>query len=134
MNRTYRSTRLIGLASLVLLTAACDEPFALVCNAAAYPSISVAVRDSVTGANVMPGSTLIQQGAGFIDSTTWPLAGGADERSRLSVSSALERAGVYTVTVRRSGYNTWSRANVRVTDGRCNVNTVELTARLAPQQ
>jgi len=42
-------------------------------------------------------------------------------------------AGVFEVVVERTGYRPWSRANVRIRQGRCHVKTVSLTALLQPQ-
>jgi hypothetical protein len=43
-----------------------------------------------------------------------------------------EKAGTYTVTVERSDYRPWIRANVKVTRGDCHVATVSFTALLQP--
>ncbi len=48
----------------------------------------------------------------------------------ISLSVAPNRPGTYAVEVRRSGYKTWTRSGVRVTDGKCAVETVTFTARL----
>jgi hypothetical protein len=43
---------------------------------------------------------------------------------------AMERKGVYDVQVSAAGYRIWQKAEIRVTSGRCHVNTVLLTANL----
>ena len=44
-----------------------------------------------------------------------------------------ERPGEYTVTVEKSGYETWRKSEIDVEKGRCHVKTVELNVKLAPR-
>jgi hypothetical protein len=48
------------------------------------------------------------------------------------VSLGLGRAGTFTVTVSRTGYQTWTKTGVEVEQGTCGPETVQLTARLKP--
>lgn len=45
---------------------------------------------------------------------------------------ALNRAGLYTVTVTATGFEPWIEQDVRARMGRCNVLTERLTAELVP--
>lgn len=103
-----------------------------VCDRYASPSVVVQVRDLVTGAYIASGATLVLRDGAFVDSVSMP----ADETTRngvgLMTENSLERAGVYSVTVRRAGYARWVREGVKVTADECHVRTVLLTARLIP--
>ena len=46
------------------------------------------------------------------------------------VPETYERPGVYDVLVQKPGYEDWTAENVRVRDGTCNVQTIDLQARL----
>ena len=116
--------------SAVLALAACDRASdPLVCPAYIAPSVNVTVQDSVTGANLTAGSTLVlRNAAGVVDSMTiepqpytivgWGLGMGA--------------AGTFSLTVRHAGYREWTKAAIKVKQGVCGAETVNLTARLQP--
>jgi hypothetical protein len=92
------------------------------------PAVSVVAVDSVTGAPLAS----LAHGVFQVDTMTDSLYHGA-----ASVDSVLfggPVAGTYRVTISRSGYQDWTRANVVVTpSGFCNdLNTVDLRARLQP--
>ena len=101
------------------LIAACDLLGPRVCNTIALPAISLDVRDSVTDATITEGFRAIARDGTFADTALFP-----------PPQLAHERAGTYTVTVEKEGYQTWSRTGIRVRDGECHVRTVDLVARL----
>jgi hypothetical protein len=113
-------------AAALLALAACGrvtEP--VVCPAWIPPSVEVTVQVSVTGANVTPGATVVLRGGAVIDSVTaLPGAG--------SIAVGQNRSGTFTVTVRQSGYQLWTKTGVKVEEGPCGAQTVHLTARLKP--
>ena len=83
------------------------------------------MQDSVTGANVTPGATLVLHGSTYVDSVV--AQPGAAE------TSVGYGAGTFTLTVRQSGYLTWTKTGVKVEKrGECDAWTVRLTARLKP--
>jgi len=47
---------------------------------------------------------------------------------------AEERAGVYDVLIQAEGYQEWNASSVRVRQGVCHVETVELAAALVPEE
>lgn len=89
------------------------------CTDEYVPGITVDVRDSQSGAQITDGVRVIARDGAFADTA---------ENSHLAV--AFERAGTYTVTVEKDGYQTWSRSGVRVSRDECHVRTVALTAQL----
>jgi hypothetical protein len=96
------------------------------------PSIAVLVRDDATGAFIGAGATLVQRDGAFVDSVSFPADAPTYNTVPLATHDALERAGEYTITVRRAGFADWERTGIVVSDGRCNVRTVHLTAFLTP--
>jgi len=109
---------------------ACEDTTGLACTSEARASIIVWVRDSVSGAPIAAGATLVLQDGAFADSIT--AADHFPNDWALQTMNSWERPGTYSVTVRRPGYADWSASNVVVSDGRCHVQTVVLTARLQP--
>lgn len=85
------------------------------------------MQDSVSGANVTPGSSLILRNAASYDSVVAPIQIGP---STLSVGG--NRSGTFTLTVRRPAYQVWTTSDVKVEEGRCGAETVDVTARLQP--
>ena len=57
---------------------------------------------------------------------------GHPELDALPLGGANEHAGLFTVTVTKSGYRDWTKSDVRVTADECHVNTTKLTALLQP--
>jgi hypothetical protein len=121
-------------AVAVLLTAACGSVYSprndsVVCTTEARAAVSLTVVDSLTGqgtgltglfARVVDGS--------FRDSTTSFFTN--PSTGIPSVGMAYERKGTYTVTVRATGYQEWTRTGVTVSADECHVNGVALVARL----
>ncbi len=114
------------LLLLAGFAAACDSP--TTCVDLPVPAISVLVRDSSSGAPTASGARLVARDGSYVDSVS--IAPGHPELDSMTLTAAYNRPGVYDVTVRKTGYWDWVRSGVKVSKGRCNVNTVRLTARL----
>jgi len=116
------------IAAALLTVAACERGPAFSACSLPYipPALSVTVQDSVTGANVTPGATVVISNGAYTDSVVAGPVGVA-----VSVGGG---AGTYTVTVRQSGYQSWTRAGVKVESdpAQCGARTLDLTARLQP--
>jgi hypothetical protein len=113
-----------GIA-LLLALAACDRTSdLLVCPPYVGNSVVVTVQDSVTGANVTPGASVVASNAAYSDSVVAP--------PTATAVYAGYGSGTFTVTVRQSGYLTWTKTGVKVEDDGCAPLTVPLTARLRP--
>jgi hypothetical protein len=109
---------------LAALVACSDSLYDGDCTLEARSGLIVTVRDSVTGA-LVPNASVVARNATITDT--------ARDVSTGVYSLAYEMAGVFEVVVERTGYRPWSRANVRIRQGRCHVETVSLTALLQPQ-
>lgn len=119
-------------AAAVLALASCGDgiappPFA--CTDEARASVSVTVLDSVSGAPLGRGVSVVLQDGAWVDSTLFGDAPFWDGMP-LTTERAYERPGTYAVRVHRRGYASWTRNGVVVTQGPCHVNGVALTARL----
>jgi hypothetical protein len=105
------------------------------CLSIAGMAFIVTVRDARTQQLLVAGTTLVAYGTGGADSITYP-----DDTpptvTSLMLSEGRLNEGVYTVEVRRPGYVTWRRENVRLDDGECGhpKEPVRLTVLLAPTQ
>jgi hypothetical protein len=104
-----------------------------VCNLVARASVAVTVEDSITGAPIAAGATLIVRDGAFVDSVSFPAGQLNADTWALATPNSYERAGTYDVTVRRDGYLQWEREDVEVRRARCGVSTVVLRARLQPE-
>jgi hypothetical protein len=90
------------------------------CPAYSVPGIVVEPSDARTGAPV--GN----------DAVVTVSDGGYTESAPVVVGAAWDHPGTYSVSVRAHGYRNWTWNNVRVRQGRCQVKTVVLRARLEP--
>ena len=124
-----RWSRLSLLATVVALPTtilACEEINDPNCTDEQRPGVRVEVRDSISGASIVAGTTLLLVAGTYRDSVTAPQA---VPPGFTSIAGAHERAGSYAVTVKKNGYADWhSTAVVRADE--CHVQTVSLLARL----
>ena len=97
-----------------------------VCTALFAYGITVTVVDSVSGAFAAPGATVIASDGAYADSVIVPNTASASG----GIGLAGERAGTYTVTVRKAGYKTWTKNGIVVTKDECHVKGVAITAKL----
>ena len=113
--------------SCLLAPAACEritDPVQA-CPPFIPPSVVVTVQDSVTGANVAPGASVVTRSGAYVDSVVvQPGAAGT--------SVGEGRTGIFAVTVHQSGYLSWTKTGVKVEGAECGARTVHLTARLQP--
>jgi hypothetical protein len=107
--------------SAALASSACNT---YMCDTGIFPALSVEIRDSTTNAPAAAGATAVATNGVFTDSVL--------VTHDLLIGLAEERAGRYTIRVRKEGYRLWSRSSVVVESGDCGVNTVHVLARLQP--
>ena len=115
---------LLGIASLLALAACERSSDPLVCPPYVGHSVALTAQDSVTGANVTPGASVVAANASYADSVV-------AQPTQTTVYAGYG-SGTFTVTVRQSGYLTWTKTGVKVEDDGCVPLTVPLTARLKP--
>lgn len=110
------------------LTGACN-PFIGACTQELRPGLVVEVRDAGTGAPAADGARLIARDGDYVETVEGPPVPGMT-----FLQAAGERAGKYTVTIQKAGYQDWTRSNIWVRDDGCHVSTARLEARLQPAQ
>ena len=126
-----RLSRVSVLLAVCFLGPACQGLFdPVVCTTEYVYGLNVQVQDSLTGAWIASGATLIVREGTFVDSVTAP--GNRPQEDQFPLLAAGERPGTYDVLVRREGYRPWSRSDIRVRSGTCHVERVNLIARLQP--
>lgn len=124
---------LLTVAPLALLTLLPGCPAVIdpvMCTADFRFGISVQVQDSVTGAWIGSGATLIARDGAYVDSVTGPF--GRPDADDAALATAGERAGTYDLVVRHDGYRPWSRTGVKVEADECHVHPVSILARMQP--
>lgn len=117
------------LASIAMLTGVTGCGFLVDCDTGIAPAVIVQIRDAVTGAPAAAGARGIVRDGTYSDSLyLYQFHEGVPS----SLAGADERPGTYTVTLEKSGYETWTASGIRVADSNCHVQTVSLTAELTP--
>ena len=124
--------RVLGLIPLLFALACDGSPVGVNCTDISVVSVSVLVRDAVTGEFLTDSATMIQREGAYVDSVTYNFPPGVALDFGMWVDSAEERPGTYDVSVRRPGYALWQTFDVRVTRDACHVQTVVLEANLLP--
>jgi len=99
-----------------------------VCLTFPNPAFVVEIRDSLTNAPSAYRASLIVEGNGFYDSTY--VGPPADSLAARDVISKPERAGTFTVRVRRVGYRLWERNGIDLGSGCELAPSVTLSVRL----
>jgi hypothetical protein len=125
-----------SLVPLVLLqlVGACSsgdpEHPGFVCTAEVRAGVSVTVTDGVSG-QPLSGVTGELVGTDGYTETAGPSPGG--QASSNTLAFAYERAGTYSLTLRRDGYLDWRLSDITVTRDPCHVQTVSLQAAMVPR-
>jgi hypothetical protein len=123
--------RVFAVYALAFGMAACSSAASpVVCTANFAPAIVVEVRDGA-GQPAADGARGAVHDGAYVDSlrpNVW------DGGQLLGFRAAYERAGTYTVTVEKPGYQSWQVDGVRVTRDECHVRTQRLVATLVPAQ
>ena len=112
-----RRSKTMALTLAALLVGACGGGGTedLGCTGDARAGIGVVLRDAVTTAPI-EGATLTLREGDYVE-TLWELSPG-------EYSGALERAGVYGLTLEAEGYESDSREDIVVTTDGCHVDFV----------
>jgi ribosomal protein S16 len=119
------SRQMLAALFIAALSAACgkgSDSNPVVCSGEARPSLQIEVVDSTTGSPISDPLVWVRDGE-FVDTL---LAYQGVHRG------PFERPGTYHVHVEKDQYLSWVKSGVNVPQGRCHVETQELTARLQP--
>jgi hypothetical protein len=100
------------------------------CTASIEPGIVIEIRDAVTDEPLAANAVAVITSTDYRETLIVSHYEGSDSSSAYAVSGAHERPGIYDIEVSLTGYKSWFRYGVEVTDGICHVGTVRYTARL----
>ena len=104
----------------------------LVCTDELRAGITVEVRDAATGAPAACGASGEARDGDYIASLTDEGRCVTAPQTWAYLTGAWERAGIYTVTIRKPGYRDWVRDQVVVIADLCHVHPMTLQANLEP--
>ena len=108
------------------------NPLVRMCTANFVPALTVEIRDMATGAPAACGSSGEVRDGDYVAPLTDGGSCATAPETTVYLEGPWERAGNYTVTIRRQGYQDWVRSDVVVISDECHVQTVALQARLEP--
>lgn len=113
----------------VLALTGCGWLVGPVCVDTRELGLLVSVVDSITGGPVVTENEVVAIDGSYADTATATL-----DRSETQALAGLatERPGTYHVETTAEGYRPWAKDGVRVSDGECHVQTVELEALMQP--
>ena len=132
-HRNGRMKYPIGYTALLLVSALGCSKSPTVCLGIGGFAITAVVRNASTGSPEAYGATLIVRDGPFADSVTGVYTGASEVNATL-LEAALDRPGPYDVTVRKSGFETWSREDIAVDQGECRVEGKVLNVALTPSR
>ncbi len=124
MNRFRMARRAFFFTPLL---AACKEA-PLTCPKILAASISVTIRDSVTGAFAASGAMVIAYSTIYSDTAFVPV--NRPDLDAQPVSLAFGHSGPFLVTVDKAGYREWMKTDIVVRSDQCGLETTNLTALL----
>src|SRR4051812_16848927 len=124
LHRITNRSPAFALVALFAVAACDDDPAGVTCTSIAVPALTVSVLDSASGAAASAGATIIARGGTTGDSVTVPAAAGNP------VPVAFQQSGTFTLAVRQTGYQPWSKSGIVVTADQCHPHTVSVSARL----
>lgn len=128
MTMTRRAAPTLALIPVLALTG-CGWLVGTVCLDYSAAGLQVFVVDSITGGSVVTENEVVAIDGEYADTAAaFEFAPG----TRAEALLAFERPGTYRVTVTAEGYRPWAKDGVRVTEGECHVQTVELEALMQP--
>lgn len=118
---------------ILLATTACSSstPTGVMCTALYAYGISLKVQNAATGAPITDSATVVITDGSYVESYDYLGAPGQPTSGLLS--AAGERAGTYSISIRKNGFAPYDTAGIEVTRDVCHVHTVQVTANLDPR-
>ena len=115
--------RSIFIAVAFISISGCEKDTAELECLVQTPGIALSVVDSINGSPYAGPAVIVAKDGPFLDSVNVPVTAHPTPLAR-------DRAGFYSISVKTPDHFQWTAANVLVTSNGCNVNTVNLTARM----
>jgi hypothetical protein len=124
--RYFEGVGLAFVAGLILCAAGCgDTTGPGICTAQYVYGLNVEVRDALSHEPAAAGAMITASDGAYVDTLRVMPDG-------LLALGAGERAGVYTLTIRKPGYQVWESIGIRVDRDRCHVHPVVLQVGIQP--
>ncbi|MDX2263004.1 MAG: hypothetical protein SFU84_15025 [Gemmatimonadales bacterium] len=112
-----------------MMIAGCDDAVTMPCSDIAKFGVNVEVIDAVSRQRIPEGVRGAVIEGDHVDS----LRVFRDLEGRISsLAGAVERPGTYRVELVATGYQPWTRSDVRVAQGACHVEPVSIQAEMVP--
>jgi len=122
----------LGTCVALLTAMACSgsTPTGVACTAIYVYGISLKVQNAATGAPITDSATVRITDGSYVES--YNFLGPAGQPTSGTLSAAGERAGTYSISIRKAGFAPYDTSGVRVTKDVCHVHPVEVIAKLQP--
>jgi hypothetical protein len=125
-----KNLRLVFPLIAISVCSGCLVENSKVCPMVVNPAIRIGIRvPEANGDNEWDGKVVIRDGD-YIEVLAPYAFPGSSEEAVFQATGAPERPGVYSVSVRKTGYEDWVVFGVVVAKGDCGVVTQRLTANL----
>ena len=118
-----RSVWIVSAGVAALACGTSESPVEPNCGDVGVPAITVTALDRRTDQPIQGQAVVVAHDGAYADTAY-------AEPGMRTVGVAYNRSGTYSVTVTAPGYAPWQRGPVVVLQGRCNVSTIPLAARL----
>lgn len=126
MSMHRRAAPTLALIPVLALTG-CGWLVGTICTDSREPALLVFLVDSATARPVVTENEVVVRDGDFSDTAEAWVTG-----SQTAGGLAHERPGTYHVEATAEGYRLWTKQGVRVSEGECHVQTVELEALMQP--
>ena len=130
--RSPRTGRCVALAACagILAATACSGsgPTSVACTAQFVYGLAITVQNAATGAQITDSASVVVTDGSYKESYTL----GATGQPGGVISAAGERAGTYSISIRKAQFAPYDTAGVTVTKDACHVQTVQVVAKLQP--
>jgi hypothetical protein len=128
---TGRSAIVATCLALLAATACSNSgPTDIACSQVYVYGISLKVQNAVTGARITDSAAVQIKDGGYVEAYNY--LGPADQPTSGVLSAAGERAGTYSISIRKDGFAPYDTAGIKVTRDVCHVHGVQVTAKLQP--
>ena len=118
----------VSVALLALPACSSSTPTGVACTAIYVYGISLKVQDAVTGARITDSAVVRITDGSYVESYNY--LGPADQPTSGMLAAAGERAGTYSISIRKTGFAPYDTTGIKVTRDVCHVHPVQVIANL----
>jgi hypothetical protein len=118
------------VAQLAVTGCSSSTPTGVACTAIYVYGISLEVQNALTGARITDSAAVQVTDGSYVESYNY--LGPASQPYSGVLSAAGERAGTYSISIRKNGFAPYDTTGIKVTRDLCHVHPVEVIANLQP--